>query len=236
MTTATEVQQVLLKLGNADIAEHSTRFFKTGPGEYAEGDHFHGIRVPVLRQQVRQFHTLDSTETLKLLHSGIHEERLLALLILVDQFRRGQQAQQHEIYRLYLANTATINNWDLVDSSAHLIVGPWLETRSRQPLYDLATSSSLWERRIAMMATFHFIRQGEFGETFKIADMLLHDQHDLIHKIVGWMLREAGNRDHEAEVAFLLPRYRNMPRTMLRYAIEKFPEQERLSFLKGTIV
>lgn len=235
MTTAAEIQKVLFKLGDAERARHSARYFKTGPGEYAEGDRFLGLRMPEIRKQASRFRTLEPAETLKLLHSAIHEERMLALLILVEQYRRGSEQEKGGIYKLYLANTPCINNWDLVDCSAHKIVGPWLESRSKQPLYKLAKSSLLWERRIAVLACFHFIRLKEFEDVFKISDLLLQDKHDLIHKAVGWMLREVGNRDHAAEVAYLLPRYHNMPRTMLRYAIEKFPEQERQSFLKGLL-
>lgn len=234
MTTAAEIQKVLFKLADVDRARHSERYFKTGPGEYAQGDRFLGIRMPVLRKQVSRFRTLNSSESLKLLHSGVHEERMLVLLILVEQYRRGNEQKKGEIYKLYLANTAYINNWDLVDCSAHKIVGPWLVSRSKQPLYRLASSSSLWERRIAVLSCFHFIRLEQFEDVFKISDLLLQDRHDLIHKAVGWMLREVGNRDHTAEVEYLLPRYRDMPRTMLRYAIEKFPERERQMFLKGT--
>lgn len=234
MIDTTQVRQTLQELANKDIADHSSRFFKTGPGEYGEGDRFLGIRVPVIRKQVSKFRLLELPQVLELLHSTFHEERLLALLIMVDQYRRGSETEKKTIYDLYLANTAWINNWDLVDSSAHLIVGPWLESRSTKPLFRLAKSSLLWERRIAIMATFHFIRVERFDDTLAIADILLNDPHDLIHKAVGWMLREVGNRDHEAEVAYLLPRYHSMPRTMLRYAIEKFDEDERLGFLRGT--
>jgi 3-methyladenine DNA glycosylase AlkD len=233
MTSVSQVRKTLKSLADKDIAEHSARYFKTGPGQYGEGDRFLGIRVPVLRKQVPKFRALGTAGVLGLLRSAFHEERLLALLILVDQFRRGSEPEKAAIYDLYLANTARINNWDLVDSSAHLIVGPWLESRSRKPLYLLARSSLLWERRIAMMATAHFIRLDQFDDTFAIADILLNDAHDLIHKVVGWMLREVGNRDHRAEVDFLLPRHVSMPRTMLRYAIEKFPEDGRLAFLRA---
>jgi 3-methyladenine DNA glycosylase AlkD len=165
----------------------------------------------------------------------VHEERLLALLLLVEAFKRGTEEKQREIYRLYLGNTKFINNWDLVDSSAPHIVGGWLFTRSRSPLRRLARSSSLWERRIGIIATQFFIRSGDFEETFRIADLLLADRHDLIHKAVGWMLREVGNRSPKAERAWLESRYPRMPRTMLRYAIEKFPEAERRRYLAGTI-
>ena len=211
------------------------RFFKTGPGEYAEGDLFIGVTVPDLRRVCRECRGAAIPDILALLGSAVHEERLLALLLLVETFRRGTDETKREVYRLYLANTKFINNWDLVDSSAPHIVGAWLFTRSRAPLRRLARSSSLWERRIAIIATQFFIRNGDVGETFRIADLLLTDHHDLIHKAVGWMLREAGNRTPTAERRYLETRYPRMPRTMLRYAIEKFPEAERRRYLAGTI-
>jgi 3-methyladenine DNA glycosylase AlkD len=211
------------------------RFFKTGPGEYAEGDVFIGVTVPGVRQVCRECRDAAIPDILPLLGSAVHEERLLALLLLVEAFKRGTEERKREIYRLYLANTKFINNWDLVDSSAPHIVGGWLFTRSRAPLGRLARSSSLWERRIAIIATQFFIRNGDLEEPFRIADLLLTDHHDLIHKAVGWMLREAGNRNPKAERAWLETRYPRMPRTMLRYAIEKFPEAERRRYLAGTI-
>ncbi len=211
------------------------RFFKTGPGEYGEGDVFAGITVPDLRAVCRECRAAAIPEILELLASPVHEERLLALMLLVEAFKRGTDARKRDIYRLYLANTKFINNWDLVDSSAAQIVGAFLSTRSRAPLRRLARSSSLWERRIAIIATLFFIRQDDLDETFRIADLLLADDHDLIHKAVGWMLREAGKRNSEAERDYLKTRYRRMPRTMLRYAIERFPEAERRRYLAGTI-
>jgi 3-methyladenine DNA glycosylase AlkD len=174
-------------------------------------------------------------EAAALLRSKVHEERLLALLLLVDAFGRGDEATRRAIYELYLASTGFINNWDLVDASAPQIVGGWLQDRSRAPLRRLARSASLWERRIAVLATLRFIRDGEFEPTFEIADLLMRDPHDLIHKAVGWMLREVGNRDAAVERRFLARRYDRMPRTMLRYAIEKFPEDERRAYLRGEI-
>ena len=211
------------------------RFFKTGPGQYAEGDVFIGVTVPDLRRICRECRDSPIADMLDLLGSAVHEERLLALLLLVEAFKRGKDERKREIYRLYLANTKFINNWDLVDSSAPHIVGAWLFRRSRAPLGRLAGSSSLWERRIAIIATQFFIRNGDLDETFRIADLLLTDHHDLIHKAAGWMLREAGNRNPKAERAWLESRYPRMPRTMLRYAIEKFPEAERRRYLAGTI-
>lgn len=210
------------------------RFFKTGPGEYGEGDVFLGVRVPATRRIARQYEDLPLAETLELLQSAIHEERLLALLILVRNYRRGTAEDQGEIYRQYLSHTRCINNWDLVDSSAADIVGAYLDDRSRRPLHKLAQSASLWERRIAILATFHFIRKGEYGETLKLAETLATDREDLIHKAVGWMLREIGKRDQAAAEAFLATHCRHLPRTMLRYAIEKFPEPLRQQYLQGT--
>jgi len=216
-------------------AEFLRRYFKTGPGQYGEGDRFIGVRVPATRRVARRFCNLPLAETLVLLRSAIHEERLLALIILTEQYLRGAPEEQEEIYREYLNHTRFINNWDLVDTSAERIVGAHLRERSRRPLYRLARSKLLWERRIAVMATFHFIRNGEFGETVKIAGMLLADPEDLIHKAAGWMLREVGKRDRDVEESFLREHYRRMPRTMLRYAIEKFPEDLRRRYLRGTI-
>lgn len=211
------------------------RFFKTGPGEYGEGDVFAGITVPDLRDLCRECRDTAIPQILELLASTVHEERLLALMLMVDAFKRGTDARKRDIYRLYLANTKFINNWDLVDSSAAQIVGAWLSTRSRAPLRRLARSSSLWERRIAIIATLFFIRQDDLDETFRIADLLRTDDQDLMHKAVGWMLREAGKRNPETQREYLKTRYRRMPRTMLRYAIERFPEAERRRYLAGTI-
>ncbi len=221
----------LAALADADYARGFQRFFKTGPGEYGEGDRFHGIKVPPLRLAARQFHDLPHDEVKKLLDSPMHEERLLALLIWVGQFRRGKPADQKRIYQSYLAATRRINNWDLVDSSAEHIVGAYLFERSRAPLARLARSKSLWERRIAIIATFHFIRRGEFSSTIELAERLLADQHDLIHKAVGWMLREVGKRDEAVLRRFLDEHRHHMPRTALRYAIERFAPSTRAAYL-----
>jgi 3-methyladenine DNA glycosylase AlkD len=225
----------LRRLGNKADAEVAQRFFKTGPGAYGEGDVFLGIRVPVIRKQVRACRDLPMGEVKKLLGSRFHEARLLALLLLVERYRRGTDRERERIYKLYLARTRHVNNWDLVDLSAEHIVGAHLAGRSRRPLHRLARSADLWERRIAILSTFHFIRQDDFAETLALAELLLHDSHDLIHKAVGWLLREVGKRDRKTEVAFLKKHYRAMPRTMLRYAIERFPERERRRYLKGRV-
>ncbi len=225
----------LSKAGSKEQAAISRRFFKTGPGEYGEGDIFIGIKVPVLRKLVKEYPDLSLRDIKTLLRSKYHEERLLSLFIMVDQFSKGDQKKKKSIYALYLKSTGFINNWDLVDASAHHIVGPYLRDKNKAPLYELAQSEILWERRIAIMSTFHFIKKGEFSETLKIAETLLADREDLIHKAVGWMLREIGKRQLQIEENFLQVHYRQMPRTMLRYAIEKFPQAQRQRYLKGNI-
>jgi 3-methyladenine DNA glycosylase AlkD len=225
----------LQQLGDEKTAQVLRGFFKTRPGEYGAGDVFLGIKVPPLRLLAREYQDLPLTEAEKLLRSRFHEARLLALLILVRAFARGDDAVRGAIYDLYRANTARVNNWDLVDASAEYIVGGYLADRDRQPLYELAHSTSVWERRIAIVATFDFIRRGDFTDTLKIALMLLADREDLIHKAAGWMLREVGKRDLAAAEAFLKEHYRRMPRTMLRYAIERFDEPRRQQYLRGEI-
>ena len=209
------------------------RFFKTGIGQYGEGDIFLGIRVPVLRKLSREYKTLQSAEVLPLLQSPYHEERLFALIILVNAFAKGDEALRKQIYDLYLANTKYINNWDLVDISAPNIVGAFLMNKNRKSLYQLAKSKSLWERRIAVLATFYFIRQNQFTDTIQIAELLVRerDTEDLIHKATGWMLREVGKRDMQYAELFLQKHCKEMPRTMLRYAIEKFPPAKRQKYL-----
>ncbi len=233
--TARDIQQRLEALGDPEKAAHAQRFFKTGPGEYGEGDVFRGIRVPVLRAVAKEYKTLPLDETVELLHSPFHEDRFVALAMLVHAFSKGDESLKKTIYDLYLANTKWINNWDLVDASAHKIVGPYLMDRSRKPLYQLARSASLWERRIAIISTFAFFRKDQFEDSLAIAEILLHDKEDLIHKAVGWVLREVGKRNFDLEDGFLQQHYRTMPRTMLRYAIEKFPEPRRQGYLKGLI-
>ena len=233
--TIQDIQKRLKKLGNKKHAAISQRFFKTGPGEYGEGDVFIGIRVPVLRKLVKEYSELSVKDAAVLLRSQIHEERLFALLLLVRLFSKGDDVRRTIIYDMYLENTAFVNNWDLVDSSAEHIVGAYLMDRSKAVLYRLAESEDLWERRISIISTFHFIKRHEFSETLKVSKMLLFDRQDLIHKATGWMLREIGKRQLQTEESFLKVHYKKMPRTMLRYAIEKFPEQKRQRYLKGTI-
>ena len=210
-------------------------FFKTGPGDYAEGDCFIGVKVPQIRVVAKRFKDISLKETITLLKSDIHEERLAALLILIAKYAKEDDAGKKKIYELYLRNTNCINNWDLVDLSAEHIVGSFLRDRSRKPIYALAKSKVLWERRIAALSTYHYIKNGDFNDTLRIARMLINDREDLIHKAMGWMLREVGKRDINAEERFLKKYYKKMPRTMLRYAIERFPEPRRQAYLKGQI-
>ncbi len=228
-----EISTTLRSLASPEIAKHSQRFFKTGKGEYGEGDKFLGIRVPVLRQQAKRFKDISLKETQRLLKSRYHEERLLALLLLVRKFQKGDHLERKAIYNLYLANTPYINNWDLVDSSSHQIVGSYLTHRSRRPVYKLAKSRDLWQRRIAIMSTYHWIKNNDFDDALTISSLLIDDKEDLIHKAVGWMLREIGNRNLAIEKTFLKEHHQKIPRTMLRYAIEKFPERERKKYLSG---
>lgn len=206
------------------------RFFKTGPGEYAAGDRFLGVRVPDTRRLVRESDPLTENDLLSLLRSPLHEERLLALLILVRRYER-RPAARPELVALYLREIEHVNNWDLVDSSAPYLLGPWLLDRDRSLLPRLAASPSLWERRIAILATLAFIRAGQFADTLALATQLRDDPHDLLHKAVGWMLREVGQRHPAALRAFLDSHAAAMPRTTLRYAIEKFPAPERAAWL-----
>ena len=227
-----ELRQKLICLSNPEDAMFLQRFFKTGPGQYGEGDIFRGIRVPVLRKLSKQYLLIPLDQVSSLLQSAYHEDRLLALFILVLKYAKADEGTRDNIYALYLGNTAFINNWDLVDASAEHIVGAFVSDKSREPLYQLANSRSMWERRIAILATFHFIKREKFDETLKIAEILLADKEDLIHKAVGWMLREVGKRDAECEESFLNCHYQQMPRTMLRYAIEKYSQEKRLDYLK----
>jgi 3-methyladenine DNA glycosylase AlkD len=231
--TAREIRARLQVLGDAEIAKDRQRFFKNGPGQYGEGDVFLGIKVLPLRKLAREYRGLPLAEAEELLHSPYHEARLLALLILVGVFARGDEDARKAVYDLYLANTARVNNWDPVDTSAGPIVGGYLADRDRGPLYRLAGSASLWERRIAIVGTFPFIRRGDFADTLKLAGLLLGDREGLIHKAVGWMLREVGKRDLAALEAFLGEHHPEMPRTMLRYAVERLPEPRRRQYLKG---
>jgi 3-methyladenine DNA glycosylase AlkD len=225
----------LKKARNKKTAETLSWFFKTGKGEYGEGDKFLGIKVPQIREIAKANKDLGMPEIKEALQSKYHEERLCALFILVDKYTKGNDETREQIYRFYLANTKSINNWDLVDLTAPNILGKHLLARDRRILLKLAKSQHLWERRISILATFEFIREKQFSDSLKIAKLLLNDDHDLIHKGVGWMLREIGKRDMKTEEWFLKKHYEKMPRTMLRYAIEKFPEKKRLAYLEGNV-
>jgi len=225
------VRRGVRQVARAERAESNRWFFKTAPGEYGAGDRFLGVTVPQLRVLARTHADVPLKQAVTLLQSPWHEERLLALIILVGRYVRADAGEREAIYKAYLRNTRWINNWDLVDSSAAQIVGAHLETRDRGVLGRLARSKSVWERRIAMIATYHYIRQHDFKDALAVAALLRRDEHDLIHKAVGWMLREIGKRDRPAEERFLRAHAPRMPRTMLRYAIEKFPPPLRRKYM-----
>ena len=222
---------------NADknYAETMQSFFKTGKGEYGEGDKFLGLAVPLQRKIAKKFNELELSDLKQLLQSKIHEERLMSLLILVEQYYNADVSGKEKIYKFYIQNSQYINNWDLVDLSAPKIVGKHLLNRDKKILFKYARSNNLWKKRIAMISTFTFIKNNKLDTSLELSDILLYDEHDLIHKAVGWMLREVGKMNMNVLEKFLRPRYIKMPRTMLRYAIEKFPEQKRKKYLKGTI-
>ncbi len=230
-----DIRRALRSRADPEQAKVLSKFFKTGKGQYGEGDVFLGIKVPVQREVAKAHCGCPLSDISKLLDSKIHEERLTALLVLTMRYKKADAAEKQEIYDLYIASAARINNWDLVDLSAPLIAGAHLMERDRRVLKKLAASENIWERRIAIISTFHFIKNNDFTTTLEIAEKLVSDSHDLIQKAVGWMLREVGKRDLATERAFLDRHCRTMPRTMLRYAIEKFPEQLRRSYLRGEI-
>lgn len=223
----------LKKFASVDKAKIYARFFKTQKGEYAEGDKFIGVSVPQTRLVAKKYLNLNFKDLENLIKSPVHEERLCALLILTYQFEKGDQGIKSRIFKFYLANTKYINNWDLVDLSADKIIGGYLENKPKDTLINLAKSKSLWEKRVAILATFHFIKKGDANWSIKIAKILLNDKHDLIHKAVGWMLREVGKRiDKKILVDFLNQYASQMPRTALRYSIEHFPQGQRQKYLK----
>ncbi len=231
MPSLIQLKKELKELANPKQAEILQGFFKTGEGEYGEGDIFLGIKVPVQRKAADKFQDLSLEDLERLLNTKIHEYRMTALFILIGQYERGDKIEKKKIFNLYLKNTKNINNWDLVDISAPKVVGDYLLNKPRGVLYKLARSKKLWERRIAIISAFAFIRNNEFDDTLKIAEILLNDKHDLIHKAVGWMLREVGKRDQKIEEEFLKKHYLKMPRVMLRYAIERFEEKKRKFYL-----
>jgi 3-methyladenine DNA glycosylase AlkD len=230
-----QAHAALLALANPNKAEFLSGFFKTGKGQYAEGDRFLGITVPAIRQLSRQFRQLGLTDCERLLQSAYNDERLLALLILVEQYRKGDVGAKNKVYQIYLKNRRRVNNWNLVDGSAPYIVGAHLFQRDRSLLYELATSRSLWDRRIGILATLTFIRADDFTDTLKLTEQLLGDEHDLMHKACGWMLREVGKRNQFVLEGFLRQHHDAMPRTMLRYAIERFSPAKRTGYLTGKI-
>ncbi|MBN2689020.1 MAG: DNA alkylation repair protein [Gammaproteobacteria bacterium] len=231
MQQLNKLKAALQAQANPEKARILARFFKTGVGEYGEGDQFLGITVPKQREIAKQFVALALNDIGQLLQSPFHEERLTSLLILVAKYPKKPE----EIYNFYIQQFDKINNWDLVDLTASKIVGAHLFNNDRSIIKNWAKSEHLWTRRIAIVATHYFIRQNQFYDTLKVSKILINDSHDLIHKAVGWMLREVGKRDQNAEETFLKKHYQHMPRTMLRYAIERFPEDLRQQYLKGTI-
>jgi 3-methyladenine DNA glycosylase AlkD len=233
--TLTSLRREVRDLASPAVAKTNQWFFKTGPGQYGEGDHFLGLRVPMLRALAKKYRTLPYADALKLLKSDWHEERLLALILLVNAYDESNERDKDRIHRAYLGNVRYVNNWDLVDSSAPQIVGAHLTAGNVGLLVKLAKSKDLWERRIAIVSTLHFIKHDEFRPTLRISKMLLADNQDLIHKAVGWMLREVGKRDRAVLDSFLADTYRTMPRTALRYAIERHPEKLRKAYLAGAI-
>ncbi|MCB9721083.1 MAG: DNA alkylation repair protein [Candidatus Omnitrophica bacterium] len=226
-----QLQAELRALADPDKVDVYKRFFKTGPGEYGEGDLFLGVKVPAQRRLAGKYRDLNWLDTIRLLKSPYHEERLTALLIMIHQFERGDVLTRGRIYRFYVNGTRYINNWDLVDTSAHKICGPYLMNNDRTFLDNLARSRDLWKRRISIITTYYFIKHDQFDDTLRIAKILLHDKHDLIHKATGWMLREVGNRNRSVEEEFLDTHAAEMPRTMLRYAVEKFPPGLRKKYM-----
>ncbi len=233
MITASQIITELENCGNAEKAAHLSGFFKTGKGQYGEGDRFLGVTVPEQRAVAKKYAAAELPVLEQLLASPFHEQRLTALLILVRKYQKSKTAPEKEQYiRFYLSHTRFINNWDLVDLSCYALLGHWLQDKERSLLYELAESTNLWEQRIAIVSCMHFVRQGDFKDCLAIADKLLLHPHDLIHKATGWLLRETGKRDKDTLVAFLQDRYLQMPRTMLRYAIERFPEEERKKWMK----
>ncbi|MFC1710718.1 DNA alkylation repair protein [Nanoarchaeota archaeon] len=228
-----ELKKDIKKKSHPKKAKIYQRFFKTGKGQYGEGDIFLGLTVPEQRQIAIKYSHLNLPKVQQLLKSKIHEHRLVAILILVQKYKKANEDDKARIFNLYLKNTKYVNNWDLVDLSAPNIVGDFLFDKKRNFLYDLAESKNLWEKRISILATFAFIKKGEFQDSLRITKILLEDEHDLIHKAIGWMLREIGKKDQKILENFLQKYYNQLPRTTLRYAIERFEEKKRLRFLKG---
>lgn len=232
--SALQVQKDLQAFADPEKAIILSRFFKTGKGEYGEGDQFIGVKVPEQRKVAQKHKDISLKEVEQLLKNPIHEYRLTALLILTYKFPKSSPLEKEEIIKFYLKNTSYINNWDLIDLSAPKLLGAYLldKPSQRKILYQLAKSKSIWENRISMLATYTFIKNHDYSDTVKIAEILLHHEHDLIHKAVGWMLREVGNIEQKPEEDFLKKHYKTMPRTTLRYAIEKFSETKRKFYMQ----
>lgn len=235
MTNFLDIKKELRLYADAGKAKHCLRFFKTGPGQYGEGDKFLGVTVPDTHVVAKKFSSASFDDIEKLLSSPHHEDRMTALFILVEQFEKAGAKSRKKIFNFYLKNRKGINNWDLVDSFAYKIVGAYLADKPKDILYKYAHSKNLWERRIAIVSTYHFIRHNSFSDTIAISELLLNDDHDLMHKATGWMLREVGKRDVKILEKFLKKYYKTMPRTMLRYAIERLPEKNRQNYLKSKI-
>ena len=233
--TAENFRQDLQKLSNPKNAFELQRFFKTGPGQYGEGDIFWGIKVPITRELVKKYKKMPLDEIAKLTPDPVHEVRMAGGFLLVECYKQSDEIGKKACYDFYISHAPCYNNWDLVDMTCHHIVGAWLLDKDRAPLYKLAASDNLWEQRISIISTFHLIRKEDFNDCLELAKILLNHKHDLIQKAVGWMLREIGKRNPIVETEFLLEdmRYNKMPRTMLRYAIEKYPKTQRQAFLKG---
>jgi 3-methyladenine DNA glycosylase AlkD len=237
MASLEELKNELKASANPEKVHDYMRYFKTGKGQYGEGDVFLGIKMPVQRNIAKKYTDLSFNDLQALLNSKIHEHRMTALIILIKKYKKAKKdcLQKRQIYEFYMKNTRNVNNWDLVDISCPTIVGDFLSREGTEILKMLARSDNLWEKRISVISTFALIKKRNLGESLAIADMLLKDEHDLIHKAVGWVLREVGKKNAEVLEIFLKPRYKEMPRTMLRYAIEKFPVAKRKKYLKGEI-
>lgn len=222
-----------------DIKKHSDpkkalllqRYFKTGPGQFGDGDVFLGLTVPQSRTLAGKYNDISLPQAKKLLYSKFHEKRLIALLILIEKFNKGNEKTKKDIFEFYLKNSKQVNNWDLVDSSAHVVVGEYLLDKSRKILYKLARSKNLWQKRISVISTMTFIAHSDFSDALKISEILLIDPHDLIHKAVGWVLREVGKKSLKHELTFLNKYAATMPRTSLRYSIERFPEKLKIKYM-----
>lgn len=234
--TASQIISELKVTGSPEKAEHLSRFFKTGKGQYGEGDLFLGVTVPQQRDIAKKFRTAGIDTLEELIRSPFHEARLTALLILIDKYEKEKNKELQKTYvDFYCNHTPYINNWDLVDLSCYKLLGRWLSDRDRSMLYEWASCGELWKQRISIVTCMYFIRKGDFHDCMAISDLLINHPHDLIHKAVGWLLREVGKKDRTALIIFLKDRYKTMPRTMLRYAIEHFPEEERKKYLNSEV-